>query len=339
MRLAITIEQNSKSNEKASFWTFGIHCQLVTRAALSDPPDKPDINGLLFDQPYHLAGCLCVSYDVMPVIQAVRRSTTGIVVGSVPSITNSNEVVTDSGEDLEACETALGYQFRDKSLLRWCLTHASASRTRLESNERLEFLGDAIMGAVVCELLFEQFPSSAEGELTRIKSIVVSRTTCALIARELNLERFLVVGRGVSSTARTPGSILAALLEALFGGIYLDGGYDAARTVIRAKLAHKIASAAQSETGVNFKSLLQHLAQKNYGQTPLYTVLDEKGPDHAKCFQISAVINGQSYPGAWGPCKKAAEQRAAHNALASIDGQPLPFPPEHETTGEDSAEV
>ena len=252
--------------------------------------------------------------------------------GSVPSITNLNEVAPKLGEDLEACEAALGYQFRDKALLRWCLTHASASKTRLESNERLEFLGDAIMGAVVCELLFEQFPSSAEGELTRIKSIVVSRTTCAVIARELDLERFLVVGRGVSSTARTPGSILAALLEALFGGIYLDGGYDAAKAVIRNTLADKIVSAAQSETGINFKSLLQHLAQKSYGQTPLYSVLDEKGPDHAKCFRISAVIHGQAYPGAWGPCKKAAEQRAAHNALAAIEGQPLPYPSEHDDT-------
>jgi len=259
----------------------------------------------------------------------------GMRVGSVPSVTNASENTPCNGEDLEACEAALGYQFRDKALLRWCLTHASASKTRLESNERLEFLGDSIMGAVVCELLFEQFPTSAEGELTRIKSIVVSRTTCAIIARELDLERFLVVGRGVSSTSRTPGSILAALLEALFGGIYLDGGFEAARAVIRNKLADKIDSAAHSETGVNFKSLLQHLTQKHHGQTPMYSVLNEKGPDHAKWFQIAAVINGQAYPGAWGPCKKAAEQRSAHNALAEIEGQPLPYPPESDETGED----
>jgi ribonuclease III len=253
-------------------------------------------------------------------------------VGSVPSITNSDEIKPPNGEDLEACEAALGYQFQDKALLRWCLTHASASKTRLESNERLEFLGDSILGAVVCELLFEQFPTSAEGELTRIKSIVVSRTTCAVIARELDLERFLVVGRGVSSTSRTPGSILAALLEALFGGIYLDGGFQAARTVIRNKLADKIESAAQSETGVNFKSLLQHMTQKQHGQTPVYAVLDERGPDHSKCFQIAAVVNGKEFPAAWGPCKKAAEQRAAHNALALIEGQVLPYPPESDDT-------
>lgn len=219
----------------------------------------------------------------------------------------------------------MGYRFRDRGLLRWCLTHASASKTRLESNERLEFLGDSILGAVVCELLFEQFPTAAEGELTRIKSVVVSRTACAAIARDQGLEQFLVVGRGVSSTDRTPGSILAALLEALFGGIYLDGGFEAARAVIRDKVAAKIAAAAQSETGVNFKSMLQHQSQKNYGRTPVYEVLDERGPDHAKCFKISAVINGAAYPGAWGPTKKAAEQRAAQNALAAIEGAPLPF--------------
>ena len=246
--------------------------------------------------------------------------------GAIPSITNSEESPQGLGDDLAACEAVLGYQFHDKALLRWCLTHASASRTRLESNERLEFLGDSILGAVVCELLFEQFPTSDEGELTRIKSIVVSRTTCAFIARELDLERFLVVGRGVSSTSRTPGSILAALLEALFGGIYLDGGYEAARSVIRNKLATQIESAALSETGVNFKSLLQHLSQKNHGQTPMYSVLEEKGPDHSKCFLVAALVNGQAYPAAWGPCKKAAEQRAAHNALSHLEGQALPYP-------------
>ena len=255
--------------------------------------------------------------------------------GSVPSITNAAEITPFREEDLDACEVALGYQFRDRALLRWCLTHASASKTRLESNERLEFLGDSIMGAVVCELLFEKFPTSAEGELTRIKSIVVSRTTCAVIARELDLERFLVVGRGVSSTSRTPGSILAAVLEALFGGIYLDGGFEAAREVIRRTLADKIESAAQSETGVNFKSLLQHLTQKNHGQTPVYRVLGEKGPDHSKWFQITAVINGEEYPSAWGSCKKIAEQRAAHNALSVLEGQPLPYPPKDDETDEE----
>lgn len=246
--------------------------------------------------------------------------------GSVPSVTHESDSLPGLGANLSDCEIVLGYQFRDQSLLRWCLTHASASKTRLESNERIEFLGDAIMGAVVCELLFERFPTAAEGELTRIKSIVVSRSMCAKIARDMKLDRFLVVGRGVSSTARTPGSILAAQLEALFGGVYLDGGFEAARQVIRRALGEVVDSAAQSETGVNFKSLLQHHSQKHHAQTPVYAVLCEKGPDHAKCFQVAATINGQVFPAAWGSCKKAAEQRAAHNALATIEGQSLPYP-------------
>ncbi len=244
-------------------------------------------------------------------------------VGSVPTITSESDSGPGSSE-LEACEAILGYRFRDRELLKCCLTHASAARTRIESNERLEFLGDSVLGTVVCEMLYERYPEASEGELTRIKSIVVSRSTCAAIARELDLEQFMVVGRGVSSTARTPSSILAALLEALIGGIYRDGGFEAAKTVIRAKVTTFIDQAAQSETGVNFKSLLQHLTQKNHGQTPFYSVLDEKGPDHAKCFLISAVIQGKEYPAAWGASKKSAEQRAAHNALAAIDGRPIP---------------
>lgn len=244
--------------------------------------------------------------------------------GSIPNSTPSDQEFSQEGAELKTCESILGYHFRDQNLLRCCLTHASAARTRIESNERLEFLGDAVLGTVVCEMLFERYPEAEEGELTRIKSIVVSRSTCAAIARELNLEPFMVVGRGVSSTSRTPSSILAALLEALIGGIYRDGGFEAAKQVIRSKVSTFIDRAAQSETGVNFKSLLQHLTQKNYGQTPFYSVLDEKGPDHAKCFLISAVIQGNEYPAAWGPSKKSAEQRAAHNALAVIDGKPAP---------------
>lgn len=244
--------------------------------------------------------------------------------GSVPTLTSSEGEFAPANAELDACEAILGYRFRDRDLLQCCLTHASAARTRIESNERLEFLGDSVLGTVVCEMLFDRYPEASEGELTRIKSIVVSRSTCAAIARDLDLEQFMVVGRGVSSTARTPSSILAALLEALIGGIYRDGGFEAAKAVIQAKVTTFIDQAAQSETGVNFKSLLQHLTQKNYGQTPFYSVLDEKGPDHAKCFLISAVIQGKEYPAAWGASKKSAEQRAAHNALAAIDGREIP---------------
>jgi ribonuclease III len=214
-------------------------------------------------------------------------------------------------ELLIACETAVQYRFRDRSLLALALTHASIARTRLESNERLEFLGDAILGAVVCEQLYELYPESPEGELTRIKSVVVSRATCARMSRTLGLHQFLLLGKGVVSQDRIQGSILAAVFEALVGAVYLDGGFDAAKQFVIREVEQEIVRAADSATGVNYKSLLQQLAQRSTGQTPVYAVVDEKGPDHSKCFQVAAVIGARTFASAWGPSKKEAEQRAA----------------------------
>ncbi len=229
---------------------------------------------------------------------------------------------------LGECEETLDYRFRDRALLVRALTHASIARTRLESNERLEFLGDAILGAVVCEQLFKCFEDATEGELTRIKSVVVSRTTCAQLTKRLELERFLLLGRGVDAQGRLPGSILAAVFESVVGAIYLDGGYEPARRFVLSQIEEPVQQAAESETGVNFKSLLQQLSQRTIGQTPTYSVLDEQGPDHSKCFKICAMIGPRLYPAAWGPSKKQAEQRAAANALAELEGEDLPYPDE-----------
>lgn len=229
-----------------------------------------------------------------------------------------------SRERLQECQGLLHYEFQDPTLLTLCLTHASAARTRLESNERLEFLGDSILGAVVCEMLFELFPESSEGELTRIKSVVVSRTTCARIIQELELTPYLILGKGISTHAHLPGSILATAFEAIIGGIYLDGGYLAARAFVRRVIADDVAGAADSAIGVNYKSLLQQRTQRSYGETPIYQVLDERGPDHSKCFQVTAIVGDRVFTPAWGSSKKVAEQRAAHNALSVLDGQPPP---------------
>lgn len=231
------------------------------------------------------------------------------------------ELVTDQ---LAAAEAVIRYHFQDQSMLLTCLTHASASRTRLESNERLEFLGDAILGAVVCEMLFELFPESSEGELTRIKSVVVSRSTCARIIRDMGLQDLLILGKGVSTHAQIPTSILATVFEAIIGGIYLDGGYPAARDYVRWIIADDVYQAAESAVGVNYKSLFQQRTQRLFGETPMYQVLDERGPDHSKCFQVTAVVGTRVYSPAWGASKKLAEQRAAHNALCELDGVPLP---------------
>lgn len=237
------------------------------------------------------------------------------------------EAPADLSDDLLAeLEAKLGHQFRDRDLLRRCLTHASAARTRLESNERLEFLGDSILGSIVCEALFHRFHDSPEGELTRIKSVVVSRETCAQVYREMGLEPYLVVGKGITVNRQIPPSVHATVFEALVGGLALDGGYEVARRFVMAAMSKVMTAAAESTTGVNFKSLLQQRAQKIFGDTPTYRVEDEKGPDHSKCFRICAVIAGQTYPSAWGNSKKAAEQRAAENAIAQLDGESPPHP-------------
>lgn len=228
----------------------------------------------------------------------------------------------------ERCEQRIGYTFRDKSVLFSALTHASGAAHRLASNERLEFLGDAILGAVVCEALFRQFPEYLEGELTKIKSVVVSRQTCARISTRLGLDEFLILGKGMTSHARLPISLMADVFESLVAAVFLDGGSDAARDFILRHVQPEIESSVEGDHGGNYKSQLQQFAQREYGTTPTYQLLDEKGPDHSKCFKISAQVGRQRYQAAWGRNKKEAEQRAARNALSELAGEPAPFPAE-----------
>jgi len=227
---------------------------------------------------------------------------------------------------LERCERRIGYQFQNQGLLRAALTHASGAEHRLASNERLEFLGDAILGFVVCELLFRQFPDYLEGDLTKVKSVVVSRQTCAKVSEALGLQEFLVLGKGMSTHPSVPPSLLADVFESLIAAVYLDGGEPAARQFVTAYIGPEIELAAAGELGGNYKSLLQQLAQREFGSTPTYHLLDEKGPDHSKCFKIVAQVGGQRYQGAWGRNKKEAEQRAACNALSEIKGEAATYP-------------
>jgi ribonuclease-3 len=231
----------------------------------------------------------------------------------------------DPSDALERCQHVLDHHFEDASLLREALTHASGANDRLSSNERLEFLGDAILGAVVCDLLYRRYPDYLEGELTRIKSQVVSRRTCAKLTRALGLDRFLVLGKGMVVQQQTPSSVQADVFESLVGAIYLDGGMRAARRFITRHLGPEIEAAVAEVGGSNHKSQLQQVAQRQFGATPTYLLLDEKGPDHSKCFKIAARVGAQRYSPAWGPTKKDAEQRAALNALCQLAGEPVPF--------------
>lgn len=222
--------------------------------------------------------------------------------------------------DLVECQRRLEYEFRDPTLLVAALTHASGAQHRLASNERLEFLGDAILGFIVCETLYRIFPDSLEGDLTRIKSVVVSRETCSRISDQLQLVDFLIVGKGLCVNKPVPPSVLSDLFESLVAAIYLDGGLEPVRILVARFIEPEIVKVASGEQGSNHKSLLQQLAQRDFGVTPTYEVIEEAGPDHSKSFNVSAQIGSRSYSPAWGRNKKEAEQRAALNALSEIRG-------------------
>ncbi len=232
-----------------------------------------------------------------------------------------------TGIHVADCECRLGYTFRDPALLVAAVTHASGARHRLASNERLEFLGDSILGFIVCERLFHKFPESLEGDLTRIKSVVVSRETCSRLSNQLGLADFLIVGKGLALAQPVPDSVLSDLFESIVAAIYLDGGLDAIKPFVERLLGPEIDKVVSGEVGSNHKSLLQQWAQRDFGLTPTYEVVAEEGPDHSKNFRVSAQIGSRSYPPAWGRNKKEAEQRAASNALLALQGEPQPAAP------------
>jgi ribonuclease III len=219
---------------------------------------------------------------------------------------------------LHQIEQMLGYQFTDEAVLAKAFTHSSAVDNRLESNERLEFLGDAVLSIVICQTLFERFSEYPEGELTKMKSMLVSRGTCAHVARRLGLPKYLVVGKGMASHKSFPTSLAAGLLEAVIAAVYLDSSFEAAQEFILKHFATLIDEIDSEEAHGNFKSLLQQHAQEQFSAPPIYILLDEKGPDHNKCFESEVVIDQRHFPSAWGANKKEAEQKAAYNALVEL---------------------
>jgi len=222
-------------------------------------------------------------------------------------------------EALQKIEQTIGYTFSDKSLLRKAFTHSSAVDDRLDSNERLEFLGDSVLAVVICQALFERFTDYLEGDLTKIKSKLVSRETCARVSGRLGLQKFLKVGKGMVSNRALSGSLAAGVLESVIGAIHIDGGLEPAREFILKIFGPLIDRADAEQAQGNFKSLLQQYAQEQFNATPSYVLLDEKGPDHNKCFELGVVINDRHFQSAWGTNKKEAEQKAAFNALVELD--------------------
>ncbi len=221
-------------------------------------------------------------------------------------------------EILDECEAKICYTFDDKKLLAKALTHTSRKADFNFSNERLEFLGDAVLGVVISEYLFKAFPDYYEGELTKIKSVVVSQPTLAKIGHSLCLESFLIVGKGLVNRMSFPKSLLANAFEAIVGAIYLDGGLGVVSEFIMDRLRAEIEIVCNNEHKKNYKSLLQQCCQKEFGFTPIYKVLQQHGPDHVKVFQIAVVINNTEYGMGWGKSKKEAAQIAAYHTLKAI---------------------
>ena len=221
-------------------------------------------------------------------------------------------------EILAHLEQKLGYRFKDAKLAVQALTHSSAKEKDLPCNERLEFLGDAILGQVISEHLFHHFPDYEEGDLSTMKSIIVSARTLSEKARDLELERIIILGRGLTEKRQLPASILCNAFEAVVAGLYLDGGMDAARGFILDTLKMKVDEILKDEHEKNYKSLLQDFAQRRANTIPVYKVLKEVGPDHKKMFQVVVELASTQYGPAWGANKKEAEQRAAKLALESL---------------------
>jgi ribonuclease-3 len=215
-------------------------------------------------------------------------------------------------------EQLLNHTFQSVELLEKSLTHSSIADNRLNSNERLEFLGDAVLDLIICDELFRRFPEHSEGELTKIKSAVVSRRACCEVAQTLGLGELLLIGKGIGDRAHIPSSLIANVYESITGAIYLDGGYLAAREFVLRTMKPQVDAMSSTPNQQNYKAVLQQYAQKDLNGTPQYELLDEKGPDHSKCFEICVSIAGRRFTSAWGPNKKMAEQKAALMALEEL---------------------
>jgi ribonuclease III len=219
--------------------------------------------------------------------------------------------------DIDNCQQVLGYTFKDPKLLEKALTHSSVATTRLDSNERMEFLGDSVLGLVICEKLFRDHKKAQEGQLTKVKSAVVSRQVCAAVAVESGLTGLMPLGKGFDLST-LPQSLAAGLFEALVGAIYLDGGMEEARRFILDRMSGQIQCVLDNQHSQNYKSILQQHAQREWNCTPEYEMLDEKGPDHAKAFEICVRCRDRRFASAWGANKKEAEQLAARAALLDL---------------------
>lgn len=223
----------------------------------------------------------------------------------------------------QSLEEALGYSFRERTLLAEALTHRSyANEHHLEDlpdNERLEFLGDAVLDLVISQYLMEALPGAHEGELTRIRAEVVAEPSLARLARSLDIGSCLLFGRGEKSTGgRSKPSLLGDALEAVFGAVFTDGGFDSAKSTIM-PLFVPLLRQASADKGQDYKSRLQEFLQGTHRERPIYSLIETTGPAHERIYRIDVLIDGCVYGSGRGRTKKSAEQAAAQATLLLLE--------------------
>jgi ribonuclease-3 len=223
-------------------------------------------------------------------------------------------------DDATTLEQALRHRFRDPSLREAALTHRSFAFEEgvQPTNERLEFLGDAVLGLVITDLAFRSFPRLSEGELAKLRASVVNMSVLAEVAAELGLGEAVMLGKGEQlSGGRQKASILADAMEAVLGAVYMDQGLDAASEIIRRLFWPRMEAYARGEGDRDYKTSLQELAAQDFGRIPDYRVV-ERGPDHQKEFTATVYVGGREFGSGMGRSKKEAEQQAAREAFMRL---------------------
>jgi len=227
-------------------------------------------------------------------------------------------------ERLAVLERILDHRFRDRNLLIASLVHRSYyagtdANTALQSNERMEFLGDSVLSLVVNDYLYQHYPDKTEGELTKMKSVVVSKAVLAHLAKKIDLGSFVLVSDNAQKAGvSTMHSVLSDTLEAVFGAVFIDGGFEAARHTILKVLPDNLGDVIYQADAINYKSLLQEYIQALHKVPPRYRVHSTTGPDHDKQFAVEVVVKGNILGQGSGKTKKHAEQEAAREAYRRL---------------------
>ncbi len=232
-----------------------------------------------------------------------------------------------NGKSLSLIQKNIGYTFNNERLLVNAVVHSSFAHEHknsgLSHNERLEFLGDAVLSLVICDYLMDKYPHYREGDLSAIKSYLVSEQVLAYVASEIDLGSYLLLGKGEEQTqGRRKSSLLANVLEALIAAIYLDGGLEAARQFIIKQFRRQLEKTHTQGSFADYKSLLQKYTQAKFNCCPKYELVAQNGPAHNRTFEVELIINGQRLAYGQGKSKKEAEIRAAKKAVEDLKQQP-----------------